>query len=317
MQTAEQRLEALRKARPRNRWHEFTAWFFAVACVLALVSMDLQWGRIFAPASQPGLARFLEQDAKPWVLRPGNGGWSEFGPWLWRILREYGLRAVAATFAIALAAITLAALWGACLAPFAAHTWARRDPYAGDRPGPVRWYRGLVRTLCLALRALPEYVLGFLLLALLSGSTWPAVLALALHNAGILGRLFGDALEDNPTRPLTALAGTGAPRRALVVFGAAPLAFSRGLAYFFYRFETCVREATVLGMLGVISIGYSVKELQAKQFYDEMLVLVALGGGLVMAADLLSSALRARLRSPQTSQLPVQMPPGSPRMPRP
>ncbi|HRV82758.1 MAG TPA: ABC transporter permease, partial [Planctomycetota bacterium] len=67
-------------------------------------------------------------------------------------------------------------------------------------------------------------------------------------------------------------------------------------AFFFYRFETCVREATVLGMLGVVSLGYHIREMRARQFYDEMLVLVVLGGLLVLAADLVSGLLRHRLR---------------------
>ncbi|MCA9003006.1 MAG: ABC transporter permease subunit, partial [Planctomycetes bacterium] len=144
--------------------------------------------------------------------------------------------------------------------------------------------------------ALPEYVLGFLLLALLNGSTWPAVLALAIHNAGILGRLFGDALEDVGTAPLRNLASGGARPSGLLLFGAAPQAFSRWLAYIFYRFETCVREATVLGMLGVISIGYYAKEMRSRQFYDELFVLILLGAVLVLAADALSGWLRSRLR---------------------
>ena len=61
---------------------------------------------------------------------------------------------------------------------------------------------------------------------------------------------------------------------------------------FFYRFETCVREATVLGMLGVVSLGYFVKEARTRHFYDEMLLLVAFGGGIVLLADLLSYLVR-------------------------
>jgi len=52
----------------------------------------------------------------------------------------------------------------------------------------------------------------------------------------------------------------------------------------------------VLGMLGVVSLGYWIQDARAKQFYDEMVVFVALGALLVLVADLASAAVRALLR---------------------
>jgi phosphonate transport system permease protein len=75
-----------------------------------------------------------------------------------------------------------------------------------------------------------------------------------------------------------------------------PLVLGRFLMYFFYRFETCVREATVLGMLGVVSLGYWIQDARSKQFYDEMVFFVALGALIVLAADLLSAFARTSLR---------------------
>ena len=71
---------------------------------------------------------------------------------------------------------------------------------------------------------------------------------------------------------------------------------ARGLLLFFYRFETCVREATVLGMLGVVSLGYWIQDARAKQYYDEVLVLVLFGAALVLAADLTSAVARYSIR---------------------
>ena len=57
---------------------------------------------------------------------------------------------------------------------------------------------------------MPEYIWAFLLLFLLGPTAWPAVLALAIHNAGILGKLASEVVEDlearlreaaRPTRP--------------------------------------------------------------------------------------------------------------------
>jgi phosphonate transport system permease protein len=144
----------------------------------------------------------------------------------------------------------------------------------------------------------PEYVLAFFLLAMVGPGAWPAVLALAIHNAGILGRLGAEVVENLEAGPLRAMAGLGARRSILVAMGAFPLALGRFLLYVFYRFETCVREATVLGMLGILSLGYWIREARSRGEHDVMLFHVVLGGLLVLVADLASGLLRRRLRRP-------------------
>ena len=57
-----------------------------------------------------------------------------------------------------------------------------------------------------------------------------------------------------------------------------------------------MREATGLGMLGVVSLGYWIQDSRAKQYYDEMVVFVALGAALVLTADLASAIVRRALR---------------------
>ncbi len=296
MSTTQTRLEQLHAQRPRNRVVRVTTWVLGIGVLISLVGLQLGIGRLFASADEPGLLRFLREDAKPFALRGPDATFSDLWPWLGKILTDYGLYATWATLLLATTASALAVAFGLLAAPFVSSSLTRKDPYGGTQPGNQPLISTLARNLCLAMRALPEYLLGFLFMALLAGSVWPAVLALAIHNGGIMGRLFGDALEDVRPRPMASLAGSGAKPVGLLLFGGAPLAFSRWLAYFFYRFETCVREATVLGMLGVISIGYHVKEMRMRQFYDEMLVLVALGALLVLAADALSGLVRSRLR---------------------
>ena len=59
-------------------------------------------------------------------------------------------------------------------------------------------------------RAVPEYLWAFLLVESLGYTALPAVLALALHNAGILGRLGAETVENMPPAPARALAAAGA-----------------------------------------------------------------------------------------------------------
>lgn len=154
----------------------------------------------------------------------------------------------------------------------------------------------IVRAALILLRAIPEYVWAFLLLAMLGPSAWPAVLALAIHNSGILGKLGAETIENLESRPLVAWHTLGASRAQVWAGAVIPLALGRFLLYFFYRFETCVREATVLGMLGVASLGYWIQDARAKHFYDEMLFFVVLGAAIVLAGDLVSALARRAVR---------------------
>jgi phosphonate transport system permease protein len=247
--------------------------------------------------------RFVERDALPAPMRAADWTWGEVGVWAADVFVERGARAAAATLGISVLAIVLAALLAMLVAPFAARTLMTRDPYL-VRPGRpaaagLAWraVSTAVRTALIFLRAIPEYVWAFLFLAMLGPNAWPAVLALAIHNAGILGRLGADTVENLDVAPLRSLRMLGAGRRQLAVLAVLPLALGRFLLYFFYRFETCVREATVLGMLGVVSLGYWIQDARGRQTYDEMILLVALGALLVLAADVLSMVARSWVRS--------------------
>jgi len=145
-------------------------------------------------------------------------------------------------------------------------------------------------------RAVPEYIWAFLLLILLGANAWPAVLALAIHNAGILGKLASEVIEDLDHAPLAALRASGASRSQIAVTAIAPLVFNRTLLFFFYRWETCVRDATILGLLGIVSLGYWIQDARARNHYDEMFLLILIGAALVMISDIVSAIARESVR---------------------
>ena len=71
---------------------------------------------------------------------------------------------------------------------------------------------GLTRALLIFVRAVPEYVWAFLLVKMFGFGAWPAVLALALHNSGILRKLMAETVENVEAGPAKALRGLGATR---------------------------------------------------------------------------------------------------------
>ena len=309
-------IEILRRDRPRSRLVRWSALALLALAVWSWTSGDVHVEDLFNARRLENLERFLHEDAVPFPLRGTPFEVSAWMAWAGGLLESRGLVGSLQTLAISILAITLAGIGATLLAPFAARNVASHDPFpapTGPERDPVdlhgivlarerrrrRTWAALAtsaRGFLILLRAIPEYVWAFLLLSILGPNAWPAVLALAIHNAGILGKLGAETIENLESAPLRALRGLGAGRAQITLAAAGPLALPRFLLYFFYRFETCVREATVLGLLGVVSLGYWIQDARGRHYYDEMLFFVALGAGIVLLGDLTSAAVRGYLR---------------------
>lgn len=298
----EEEVAQLWRARPQS---PFLRWSVAALVAFAAGSWlfgDLLPRDLLTPRRLQNLDRFLSE-LRPFPLR---GQPFELGPaltWAHERLAADGLEAALRTLAISVVAIVLAGLAGAALALPAARTVATPEPWlpAPRPPGQLqRWswwgLRALLRAWLIFLRSVPEYVWAFVLIALLGPSSWPAILALAVHNAGILGKLDAEVVENLEPATLQALRAVGASRTQVAAFAVLPAALGRFLLFFFYRWETCVREATVLGMLGIVSLGSFIQDARARQQYDTMLFLILLGAAIVLAGDLASALARALLQ---------------------
>jgi phosphonate transport system permease protein len=291
-----ERLDQLRRARPRSRFLRWSIGLMAALAIGVWFTGEIAVDELFSSRRADNLERFLQTEAKPAPLRDAASEVS-LGEWFGQIWESRGRDGLLATFWISWLAMALAGVYALIVAPLCTRTLMRHDPYLGGGVGRGwRIFAGFVRTFNVVLRAVPEYIWAFLLLAVLGRSAWPAVLALAIHNAGIVARLGADVTENLGPRPGQALRQLGATRAQTALAFLFPQAFGRFLLFWFYRYETCVREATVLGMLGVVSLGYWIRDANARDRYDEMLVLIGLGAVLVLAADAVSWLARGWVR---------------------
>ncbi|MFT7443804.1 MAG: phosphonate transport system permease protein, partial [Granulosicoccus sp.] len=116
-------------------------------------------------------------------------------------------------------------------------------------------------------------------------------------NVGILGRLWTEVGENQPPQNARAVIQVGGGRLQAFYAALLPLSLNRFLLFFFYRWESCMREATVLGMLGFSSLGYYISIRKSFREYDEILFFSLLGASVIIVGDIVSDALRKRLRS--------------------
>jgi phosphonate transport system permease protein len=296
-----ERIAQLHRARPKS-------WFLRISlCLLAGLVLwswtagDLYESYLTSGQKQANLERFLGK-MTPAPVRV-SGDWSDALPWAGKQLREQkGIEASIRTFALATVAAALSGLCALAFLPGAARNLATSEPLSmtgGHRRfSRLFWLVGnkITRALFVFTRSLPEYVLGFLLISIFGPDPWALVLALAIHNFGILGRLGAEVIENAPQEPAQTVIVHGGGRLGAYLAALLPESFNRMVVYFFYRWETCVREATVLGMLGVISLGYLVVAAKSGRAFDQMVFFVLLGGGIVLLGDLVSGLVRRWLR---------------------
>ncbi len=295
-------VDELWQERPRSGFIRGSLIVFTALIFGCWFLVDVDWADLVSARRMNNLERFL-REIRPFPLHELPWSWSAAWQWAREFMGQRGLEAVLATLAISLVAIVLATLGGALGSLLAARTIAAAEPYLPESRAPSRtalWTaRSLVastRAALIGLRCVPEYVWAFLFVALVGPHAWAAILALGLHNAGILGRLGAETVENADPAPLRALRALGARRSQIAATGVLPLVLPRFLLYFSYRWETCVREATVLGMLGIASLGYWVEDARTRGHYDTLLLLVVLGALIVLAGDLLSTVLRRVVR---------------------
>ncbi|MFT5460049.1 MAG: phosphonate transport system permease protein [Myxococcota bacterium] len=285
----------LYRSRPRSRLLRGSAWLAFVVVVASWAVVGADVGSLLQPRARANLARFLGELIPP-VLRDDPWTVTGWAAWLGAHGDDLALATVA-TLALSIAAMGLASIAAVPAAVLGARTLATAAPFTDALPsGP--WHRAgqAVRAILVLARAVPEYLLAFLLVAVLGPGAWPALLALAVHNAGILGRLWGEAVEDVEPAAPAALWRIGGGRGAVVLHAVLPTVAGRGTLYLFTRWETAVRESTVLGMLGFVSLGWFVQDARARLHYDELALYVGLGAALVLAGDLLAVQVRRWLR---------------------
>ncbi|MDB5659952.1 MAG: phnE [Cypionkella sp.] len=155
----------------------------------------------------------------------------------------------------------------------------------------------LFRRIADIMRAIPEIVIALMLIFILGGGPIPAVLAIAFHTAGALGKLFSESAENADLKPLEGLASTGASWGQQIWLGIIPQVAPNWLGYALLRFEINVRASAILGFVGSGGIGYDLK--LAMQWgggkYDQVVAIFALLFFAIMAIDQLSSMARNRL----------------------
>jgi phosphonate transport system permease protein len=183
------------------------------------------------------------------------------------------------------------AVWGTALAvvtavPMALMASANLVPW---------WIYQPTRRLMDATRAINEMVFAMLFVVAVGLGPFAGVLALWVHTTGVLAKLFSEAVEAIDPQPVEGIRSTGASALHEIVYGVIPQVMPLWISFALYRFESNVRSASVVGMVGAGGIGVVLWEIIRGFQYAETCAVMLIIVVSVSLIDLGSARIRKAL----------------------
>ncbi len=274
-------------AKLRRMPSRFSGLFFAATAGAALVVLDVPWGDLFTSGALRQAKAFFAGFANPNL----DGGF------VWAAIK---LSAV--TVAIAAVATAMAALIACVLAPAAARTFAGRgflEHPPGRRPmWIVQWgVMHTVRLVLQAFRALPELIWALIFVIWVGPGPTAGVLAICAHTIGILGRLYGEVLEEAEPAVPRALEAAGSSKTSWFLFGTLPQVAPRLLSYTLFRFEVNIRATAMVGFVGAGGLGDALDTALELFHMRDLATLLIVLLATVLIVDVIGDRVRSRLLS--------------------
>ncbi|MEW6479957.1 MAG: phosphonate ABC transporter, permease protein PhnE [Pseudomonadota bacterium] len=180
------------------------------------------------------------------------------------------------------------AIWGTALAVLSAIPLGL---LASSNIAPW-WVYQPVRRVLDAFRAINEMVFAMLFVVAVGLGPFAGVLALWIHTAGTLAKLFSEAVEAIDPQPVEGIRSTGASALHEIVYGVIPQVMPLWISYTLYRFEANVRSASVVGMVGAGGIGVVLWEIIRGFQYAETAAVMIIIIVTVSVIDLISARIR-------------------------
>ena len=242
--------------------------FYVVAAPFFLgEGLPIVWGNV---------ERFFTEDIIPAPFRDGVGG-EALWPWLSELVIDQALPGIWNTLLLTQMALVATGIVALVSFPLISRHFGNRFSRTGGH------------VLLVIARSTPEYILAYILLQLWGPSMLPAVVALSLHNGGIIGHLIGRQSSGLQLRPD---ASRGVTRYG---YELVPRLYPSFLAFLFYRWEIIMRETAILGILGIYTLGFYVDSAIQNIQFDKAMILILITALLNIGIDGLSRRIRRRL----------------------
>jgi phosphonate transport system permease protein len=143
-------------------------------------------------------------------------------------------------------------------------------------------------------RGFNEIVLAMIFVAVLGLGPLPGVLALLIHTYGVLGKVFSEAIEGIDTKPVEGVMSTGAYPSQVIALAIIPQVMPYFISQSLLRFESNVRGATILGVVGAGGIGQLLMDKFGAYEFQEVATMMVIIILVVTGIDFLCTKVMKR-----------------------
>lgn len=158
--------------------------------------------------------------------------------------------------------------------------------------GPLRF---LTRRGFDVIRGLDSLIWAIVFVSVIGLGPFAGILAIAVNDAGVLAKLHAEAIENADAEQNKGIRATGAGRLQVMRFSILPQVLPVFLSNTLYFFESNVRSATILGVVGAGGIGLYLMDRILINAWPQVAFIIILNLITVAVIDALSYRIRRRL----------------------
>lgn len=141
-------------------------------------------------------------------------------------------------------------------------------------------------------RTIPELAIGLVFVSAVGLGPFAGTMALAFSTTTVLVKLLSESIESIDEGVVEAIKATGANYFQTLSFAVVPQMLPDLISFGLYRFETNIRAASVLGLIGAGGMGYLLNNAFRTFAYREACAIVIILIVLVITVDTISARLR-------------------------
>jgi phosphonate transport system permease protein len=153
-----------------------------------------------------------------------------------------------------------------------------------------------LRTFMNIIRSVEPLIWALIFTVWVGVGPFAGMLALMIHSVASLAKQFSEIIEDVHEGPLEAIRSTGATPLQVVWFAIVPQTLLPFVSFVIYRWDTNLRMATVIGLVGGGGIGTLLIQYQGQAMWPEVGCIIIVIALAVWVMDLATAHIREALR---------------------
>ena len=160
---------------------------------------------------------------------------------------------------------------------------------------PAPWMLWISRRSLEIMRTGPELVWALIFVFCFGVGPMAGVLAISIHAAGALGKLYSEANENIDMRPVEGVKAAGGSWADQMRWGVFPQVLPNVISYTLLRFEINVRSSSIIGYVGAGGLGQELRTAISLQEYTNLSALFLIIFATVIVIDWASERIRHRI----------------------